>query len=374
MKYLVGAAALALAAPVFAQSSVSIYGIIDLDGQYLSGHSKQVLITSGGLSGSRLGFKGSEDLGGGNFAEFVLEGGLNIDTGTSGQGNSLFGRQAFGDLRTQVGTFSAGRQYSSIYTITGDFSIFSNVGVGPTTAVIGGFASGYEPVRGIFTANSVATGSSANGGPARVNNSFRYTSPSLSGFQASGLVGPRRSDRRYQRRIDCSTARCAIPATDSMPMLSYVNMTRDPAELRTRAPTCGPPPPWRRWAVFLDAFHIDAGYMKASDGQASEERGRQGLLGRRRLPPRREPVQAAMGPEQAREVGGLGQKTRRLRRRLPVRLLEAHGVLHLADALRQRGRGPGPHCGRLPTIAVNTLTVPGDTSVNEFVLGVRHSF
>ena len=44
MKFTLGAIALALAAPAaFAQSSVTIYGIIDLDGQYLSGHSKQVL-------------------------------------------------------------------------------------------------------------------------------------------------------------------------------------------------------------------------------------------------------------------------------------------------------------------------------------------
>ena len=80
MKFTLGAIALALAAPAaFAQSSVTIYGIIDLDGQYLSGHAKQVLVTSGGQSGSRIGFKGTEDLGSGYFADFVLEGGLNVD-------------------------------------------------------------------------------------------------------------------------------------------------------------------------------------------------------------------------------------------------------------------------------------------------------
>src|ERR1700754_1269520 len=117
MKFTLGAIALALAAPAaFAQSSVTIYGIVDLDGQYLSGHSKQVLVTSGGQSGSRIGFKGTEDLGSGYYTDFVLEGGLNIDTGSSAQGGALFGRQAFGQLRNaSFGTLSAGRQYSSTY-------------------------------------------------------------------------------------------------------------------------------------------------------------------------------------------------------------------------------------------------------------------
>ena len=109
MKFTLGAIALALAAPAaFAQSSVTIYGIVDLDGQYLSGHSKDVLVTSGGQSGSRIGFKGSEDLGSGYYADVVLEGGINVDTGGSAQGGQLFGRQAFGALRTPFGTASAG--------------------------------------------------------------------------------------------------------------------------------------------------------------------------------------------------------------------------------------------------------------------------
>jgi len=192
MKFTLGAIALALAAPAaFAQSSVTIYGIVDLDGQYLSGHAKQALVTSGGQSGSRIGFKGSEDLGSGYFADFVLEGGLNVDTGGSGQGGQLFGRQAFGALRTPFGTASAGRQYSSIYTQSGDFSEFANTSIGATTAVIGGFAGGYEPIRGSANAaaTSTATGSELNGSPARVNNSFRYTSPTFSGFKASFLAG-----------------------------------------------------------------------------------------------------------------------------------------------------------------------------------------
>ena len=76
MKTILGALALAaVAGPALAQSSVTVYGIVDLDGQYIDGAAKAVRVTSGGLAGSRLGFKGTEDLGSGLYADFVLEGG-----------------------------------------------------------------------------------------------------------------------------------------------------------------------------------------------------------------------------------------------------------------------------------------------------------
>jgi len=194
MKLTLSVIALALVAPsAFAQSNVTVYGVIDLDGEYLSGHTTDVRLTTGGLNGSRLGFKGTEDLGSGNFVDFVLEGGINVDTGGSAQGGALFGRQAFGALRNvDFGTLSAGRQYSSAYIVTDQFSIFSNTPVGATTAVIGGYAGGYEPVQGssaTATTLTNATGAEVNGSPARVNNSVRYSTPSLGGFTVSGLYG-----------------------------------------------------------------------------------------------------------------------------------------------------------------------------------------
>ena len=211
MKYTLGAIALALAAPAaFAQSSVTIYGLVDVSGQYIKGAATTVReISNGGLGGSRLGFKGSEDLGSGNYFDFALEAGLNIDTGSSAQGGALFGRQAFGALRSNTfGTLSAGRQYSSLYVQSGEFSAFSNVtGTGASTAVIGGYAGGYEPIQGggvaaasvaqttgtpavtVVAANNATNSESLNGGPARVNNSVRYTSPSFEGFKFSALYG-----------------------------------------------------------------------------------------------------------------------------------------------------------------------------------------
>jgi len=196
MKYTLAAIAMAIAAPAaFAQSSVTVYGLIDVGGQYIKGSSTTVReISTGGLGGSRIGFKGTEDIGGGTFVDFTLEGGLNIDTGASAQNTTLFGRQAFGAIRNAAfGTLSAGRQYSSLYVQTGEFSAFSNVtGTGATTAIIGGYAGGYEPVQGGANAAGTTTATnseSQNGGPARVNNSIRYTTPVVSGFKASLLYG-----------------------------------------------------------------------------------------------------------------------------------------------------------------------------------------
>jgi predicted porin len=179
-------AALALAASSAAMaqnntSSVTVYGVVDANVQVLDGASTLTRVQSGGINGSRLGFRGSEDLGGGLRAIFTLESGINLDDGSTGQG-TFWGRQAYVGLATPLGTVTLGRQYGSLYTLSSEFSEFSNNVTGASTAIIGGFG-GYEPVRG--SAGS-ATG---NGGPARVNNSIKYESVRFGGFSGGALVG-----------------------------------------------------------------------------------------------------------------------------------------------------------------------------------------
>ena len=157
-------------------SSVTIYGVADAFVQFSDGANRLTRAQSGGLAGSRLGFRGNEDLGGGLRAVFTLE------HGTNGQG-AFWGRQAFVGLAdTSIGQVTLGRQYGSLYPLTGDFSEFANGVYGPSTAVIGGFG-GYEPVRG--SANSAT----ANGGPSRVNNSVKLESASFGGVKVGALWG-----------------------------------------------------------------------------------------------------------------------------------------------------------------------------------------
>jgi predicted porin len=79
-KFLAALVATCFAAPVMAQSNVSIYGIADAGLIKQSGQTLRVV--SGGADGSRLGFKGSEDLGGGMRAIFNLEARVELDTGS----------------------------------------------------------------------------------------------------------------------------------------------------------------------------------------------------------------------------------------------------------------------------------------------------
>jgi predicted porin len=72
---------------------------------------------SGGLSNSRVGFRGTEDLGGGNRAFFVLEAGFNGNDGTNATAGVLFNRTAAVGLANAFGALSAGLQYTAMYDI-----------------------------------------------------------------------------------------------------------------------------------------------------------------------------------------------------------------------------------------------------------------
>jgi len=376
MKYTLGAIALALAAPAaFAQSSVTIYGIIDLDGQYLSGHSKQVLVTSGGQSGSRIGFKGTEDLGSGYFADFVLEGGLNVDTGGSGQGGQLFGRQAFGALRTPYGTASAGRQYSSIYTQSGDFSEFANTSVGATTAVIGGFAGGYEPIRGSANAatTSTATGSELNGSPARVNNSFRYTSPAFSGFKASVLagLGETTGGTANTRLFDYSLRYTGF-GLDAM--LSYVDdKAANGATAATPNNKTNVGIVTASAAYTIGAFKVEGGFMDVNDKRPADLDGKGFWLGGDyKVGQHVFRAQWVENKPNAKNVG-LG-KTDAIGVGYEFDFSKRTNLYTSFTHFKNDASSNGAFLGRIGGSTPAGLTTVGDRNVDEFVLGVRHSF
>jgi predicted porin len=113
-----------VACSAHAQSSVTLYGFLDLGvtyvnntqtgtiGQKLTG-GHQFAMTDGTSTGigSRWGIRGVEDLGGGLKALVVLENGFNTNNGTLGQGGDEFGRQVYVGLANSVGTVKLGRQY-----------------------------------------------------------------------------------------------------------------------------------------------------------------------------------------------------------------------------------------------------------------------
>jgi predicted porin len=90
----------------YAQSTVTLYGLIDTYVEAAKTNGDSVTkVSAGGLNGPRWGLTGAEDLGGGLKAVFTLEGGYNSDTGTIGQGGRIFGRQMFVGLAGGFGQF-----------------------------------------------------------------------------------------------------------------------------------------------------------------------------------------------------------------------------------------------------------------------------
>ena len=162
-KTLAAAAALAALTPAaWAQSNVSIYGVVDAGLSFEAGNKDGSVtkVTGGAASGSRLGFRGTEDLGGGTSAMFLLESGIQADTGVSGQGGVLFGRQAFVGLgNKKLGTVTFGRQYAPHYLV----AVFVDPFVSGTAA----------DEKNLINAVS-------NGG--RMDNSVKYAMPEWQGF------------------------------------------------------------------------------------------------------------------------------------------------------------------------------------------------
>jgi len=114
-----------------AQSSVTLYGIVDAGLTYVNhtatstGTSASALRFGNGVAqASRWGLKGDEDLGGGLKAVFVLENGFNVGDGTLQQGGAMFGRSAFVGLsKAGVGKLTFGRQFSLSTDYIGAYSM-----------------------------------------------------------------------------------------------------------------------------------------------------------------------------------------------------------------------------------------------------------
>lgn len=351
-------AALALAASsvAFAQSSdaqVSLYGTLDANVQMLKGAATQSRVQSGGLSDSRLGLRGSEDLGGGLKAFFTLESGINLDDGTNGQG-SFWGRQAFVGLATPYGKVSLGRQYSSIYDLTSDFSQFSNVSAGASTAVIGGFG-GYEPVRG---GNNSATG---NGGPTRVNNSVKFESANYNGFTAGALWGAGEvAGNTFGNRTTDFYGRYKGYGFDAM--VSVVNDKSEQLGQNVRTVSAAAAYDWGN-------YRFNGGVMQVDDRTAADKDGKGYWLGasyrmgqhlfKGQYVESKNDGALAEGKTQAFGVGyeyGLSKRT----------------TLY-SSATRFKNEGAG-YVDRAAGLIPVGLTDPSHRNLTEVVAGIRHSF
>src|SRR5579863_10710932 len=104
----------ALCGNVAAQSRVTLYGLLDSGVSYSSrvapSGGSRFSVDSGDLQQSRWGMRGTEDLGGGLKALFILEGGFSVANGTAGQGGLPLGRTTVVGLEGPFGTVELGRR------------------------------------------------------------------------------------------------------------------------------------------------------------------------------------------------------------------------------------------------------------------------
>jgi predicted porin len=157
-----------LADAVHAQSSVTLYGVADDGITYTNnqgGHAAYQTF-SGGLGGSKFGFLGTEDLGGGTKAIFRLESGYDLNSGKLGYNQRIFGRQSYAGLSGNYGTVTLGRQY--------DFMVTNLQGLTSAQLFGGSLSAHGGDVDGIW-------------GTYPVNNTVKYVSPTFRGFSAGAL-------------------------------------------------------------------------------------------------------------------------------------------------------------------------------------------
>jgi len=175
-KTLIALAALAATGAVMAQSSVTLYGVVDVgftsvnnsNGTNSLGQAStdNTGLTSSNMTTNRLGFRGTEDLGGGLKANFQIETTLAADAPAA---SSLGDRGAWVGLSGGFGEVRLGREYSTTFWSGFLFSPFGTGGVG------NGFG---------FANRVVAHGATGQANPIWNSNSVTYSTPRLSGFQA----------------------------------------------------------------------------------------------------------------------------------------------------------------------------------------------
>ena len=155
----------AFAGTAHAQTAVNVYGIVDMGLVREQGNAAGSVnkVTSGAQSGSRIGFKGTEDLGDNMKALFVLETGIAADSGGFNQNGLAFGRQSFVGLQNDFGTLTLGRQYTPYFL---------------TLNAADPFASGLAGTASNLVANSGI----------RMNNTIKYASPIFMGGATAELA------------------------------------------------------------------------------------------------------------------------------------------------------------------------------------------
>ena len=171
-KSLIALAVLAASGAAMAQSSVTLYGVVDTGLTYSKGEESVYGMTHvGGNVNSRLGFRGVEDLGNGLKATFNLEAGMGVDDGNNymdkDSNGMAFRRTSTVGLAGNFGEVRLGRMLTSSYLAVSRYDAFGDTGIGA----------------------SLAWNVGQTGYAARTENAISYSSPNFSGFKIGAEYG-----------------------------------------------------------------------------------------------------------------------------------------------------------------------------------------
>ena len=190
-KSLIALAVLAASGAAMAQSSVSLFGIVDAGVGYVdnatpAGSGKAGVYTSGNAT-SRIGFRGTEDLGGGLKAGFWLEGELFADNGNASGLN--FKRRSTVSLEGNFGEVRLGRELTAGYAKTSSYDLFGQTGIGQVSAWrnwdgVANNGSVTDPLTGVVS--GVTSGDESG---IRSNNMISYYTPNFGGIKAGVSYG-----------------------------------------------------------------------------------------------------------------------------------------------------------------------------------------
>lgn len=190
-KTLIALAALAATGAVMAQSSVTLYGVVDAGFTSVNNSAgvtstggqstDNTGLTSSNMTTNRLGFRGTEDLGGGLKANFEIETGINVDAPGA---SSLGDRGAWVGLSGGFGEVRLGREYNPAFWAGFLYSPFGTGGVGNGF----GYANRALAFQVTGQGNVDATATAAQNAIWN-NNSITYSTPRIAGFQGHAQVG-----------------------------------------------------------------------------------------------------------------------------------------------------------------------------------------
>lgn len=163
----------AFAGAASAQSSLTVFGIVDLSvNNVKNGSVTQKFMGSNQLNSNRLGFRGTEDLGGGMSAGFWIEGGMSNDDGTPGGLN--FQRRSTVSLMGSFGEVRLGRDYTNTFSNVASFDAYG--------------ANGFGNFANLYTSTPAGLGAGATTA-VRANNMVGYFLPgNLGGLYGSAQI------------------------------------------------------------------------------------------------------------------------------------------------------------------------------------------